>query len=84
MGLFEILDKVGEVVYHLALPPTLLGMHNIFHVSILRKYILDLSHMVEYEPLHLHEDLTYEKYLIQIVDKKDWVLCHRTICYVKI
>ena len=58
VGPFEILDKVREIVYPIVLPLDLLGMHNVFHVLILRKYISNPSHMVEYEPLHLHKDLT--------------------------
>ena len=58
MGLFKILDKTREVTYQLALPSALSGMHNVFHVSMLRKYISDPSHMMEYELLHLQEDLT--------------------------
>ena len=84
VGPFEILDKVREVVYQLVLPQTLSSLYNIFHISMLRKYIPDLSHAVEYEPLHLHKDLTYKEVLISIIDKKDQVLQHRTIPYMKV
>ena len=50
---FEILDKVGHVAYRLALPPSLAEMHNVFHVSMLRKYISDPSHVLDYEALEL-------------------------------
>ena len=81
---FEILDRIREVAYRLVLSPTLSDVHNVFHVSMLRKYILDLSHAVNYEPLQLQKDLTYEEYPVWIVDRKDQVLQHRTIPYVKI
>ncbi|XP_073107195.1 uncharacterized protein [Elaeis guineensis] len=84
IGPFEILDRIGEIAYRLALPPALSGVHNVFHVSMLRKYILDPSHVVSYEPLRLQKDLTYEEYPVRIVDKKDQVLRHRIIPYVKI
>jgi len=45
---FEILERVGEVVYILALPPSLEGVHNVFHVSQLRRYIRDESHVLDY------------------------------------
>jgi hypothetical protein len=48
---FEILERVGPVAYHLALYPELANIHNIFHVSMLRKYIPDPSHIIKYEPL---------------------------------
>ncbi|GJT58364.1 putative nucleotidyltransferase, ribonuclease H [Tanacetum coccineum] len=45
IGPFEILDRVGEVSYRLALPPQLSHVHNVFHVSLLRGY--------KYHPLHI-------------------------------
>ena len=46
IGPFEILSRVGEVAYKLALPPSLSAVHPVFHVSMLRKYILDESHVL--------------------------------------
>ena len=48
IGPFEILERVGKVDYRLALPPSLFGVHDIFHVSMLRKYIADPSHILRY------------------------------------
>ncbi|XP_038971194.1 uncharacterized protein LOC120104341 [Phoenix dactylifera] len=84
VGPFEILDRVGEVAYRLALPPALSSVHNVFHVSMRRKYIPDPNHVVDFEPISLHEDLTYEEYPVRIVDRKDQVLRSRTIPYVKV
>ena len=61
VGPFEVLERMGKVTYRLALPPSLLGIHNVFHVSMLRKYVLDPSHVVDYEPLKLKDDLNYEE-----------------------
>ena len=61
---FEVLEKVGIVTYRLTLPPTLAGVHDVFHIFMLRKYITDPSHIIEYEPLQLREDLSYEEYPI--------------------
>lgn len=47
IGPFEILERVGQVAYRLALPPTLFAVHNDFHVSMLRKYVSDPSHVVK-------------------------------------
>ena len=44
---FEILEMVGTVVYQLALPPNLSGVHEVFHVSMLRKYTPDPAHVVD-------------------------------------
>ena len=47
IGPFEILERVGTVVYLLALPPSMLGVHEVFHVSMLRRYTLDPTHVVD-------------------------------------
>ena len=48
-GPFEILAKVGPVAYQLALPPNI-KIHNVFHVSILKKHIHDATHVIQVEP----------------------------------
>ena len=58
---FEILSWVGNVAYELALPPELFKVHNVFHISPLRKFIPDPNNVIKYEPLQVHEDLTYKK-----------------------
>ena len=45
---FEILERVGTIVYQLALPPNMSGVHEVFHVSMLRKYTPDPAHMVDW------------------------------------
>ncbi|XP_073061970.1 uncharacterized protein [Primulina eburnea] len=88
VGPFEILEKVGTLAYILALPPNMSRIHNVFHVSELRKYVPDPSHILEAEPHLINEDLneklTYKEILIQIVDTMDQVLRRRTISYVKV
>ncbi|KAL5560626.1 hypothetical protein UlMin_036837 [Ulmus minor] len=61
IGPFEILERIGKVAYKLALPSELSTVHNVFHVSMLRKYISDPSHVLESEPIEIREDLTYEE-----------------------
>ena len=53
IGPFEILKRVGTVAYWLALSSSLLGVHEVFHVSILRKYTPDPTHVVDWEELLL-------------------------------
>ena len=72
VGPFEVLDRIGEVAYRLALPPSLAGVHNVFHVSMLRKYIPAPSNVIDHAPLQFKEDLTYKEHPTQIVvDKKE-------------
>ena len=49
---FEILEKVGLVAYQLALPPAI-KVHNVFHVSILKKYVHDATHVIYWNVLQL-------------------------------
>ena len=84
VGPFEVLDKVGALAYRVALPPKLGKIHNVFHVSSLRKYVYDASHVVEIEPIQLNDNLAYEEYPIRIVDATDKVLCRVIVKLVKV
>ena len=53
IGPFEITQRVGKLAYRIALPLDLVRMHDIFHVSMLRKYIANPDVIVEYEPLEI-------------------------------
>jgi hypothetical protein len=49
---FEILDKVGPIAYRLALPPTVKA-HNVFHVSLLKKYVHDSNHIIDWSMIQV-------------------------------
>ena len=51
IGPFEVVQRVGKCAYRLALLPSLSGVHDVFHVSILKKYIIDPSHVLDYSGL---------------------------------
>ncbi|XP_070019734.1 uncharacterized protein [Nicotiana sylvestris] len=68
IGPFEILYRVGDLAYRHALPPSLSVVHPVFHVSILRKYHSDPSHVLYFSTVQLDKDLTYEEESIAIVD----------------
>ncbi|XP_058180201.1 transposon Ty3-G Gag-Pol polyprotein [Rhododendron vialii] len=65
---FQILEKIGEVTYRLALPPQLDRVHNMFHVSMLRKYITHPSHIINRENVELNENVTLEEQPVEIQD----------------
>ncbi|XP_047169419.1 uncharacterized protein LOC124837969 [Vigna umbellata] len=59
LGPYQILKKIGPVAYEVALPPGLANLHNVFHVSQLRKYIPDPKHVLEDE-IQVRKNLTME------------------------
>ena len=73
---------MDEVAYRIALPPALSRIHNVFHESMLRKYIPDPSHSLSYEPFQIRDDLSCEEVPIEILDRKEQVLRNRTIPWV--
>ena len=84
IGPFEILERIGPLAYRLALPPEMEKMHNVFHVSQLRKYIPDPSHVLSYSPLQLQDDLSYTVEPVQVLDRKEKVLRNKAIPLVKV
>ncbi|XP_070012291.1 uncharacterized protein [Nicotiana sylvestris] len=84
IGPFEVLRRVGEVAYELALPPSLSAVHPIFHVSMLRKYHADFSHVLDFGTIQLDESLGYEEEPVAIIDRQDRQLRSKRISAVKV
>ncbi|GAU33777.1 hypothetical protein TSUD_393390 [Trifolium subterraneum] len=84
IGPYQILKRVGPLAYQLALPPSLSGMHDVFHVSQLRKFIPDPFVPVELESIDLQPDLTYQSDPIRIVDRDVKTLKSKKIPTVKV
>ncbi|GKU99858.1 hypothetical protein SLEP1_g12641 [Rubroshorea leprosula] len=84
IGPYPILERIGEVTYKLELPGNLAGVHDVFHVSLLWKYVPDPNHIINPEPIQLWEDLTYDKHPIRILDFKERMMRRRTIRFVKV
>ncbi|XP_021752467.1 uncharacterized protein LOC110717973 [Chenopodium quinoa] len=70
IGPHEILQRIGKVAYRLALPMELSKVHDVFHVSQLRRYIPDKSHVLQPETIELDQSLTYEERPVKILDSK--------------
>ena len=71
IGPFEILERVGTVVYQLALPPNMSSVHEVFNVSMLRRYTPDLAHVVDWGEIEVDTDGTFEEGLVCIMDSRD-------------
>ena len=74
IGPFEVLERVGIVSYRLALPYSLSGVHEVFHVSMLRKYTPDPTYVVDWGGIIVDTDGTFEEGLSRILDNRDQVL----------
>ena len=74
IGPFEILERVGTVAYRLALPPSMSGVHEVFHVSMLQKYTPDPAHVVERGQIEVDTDGTFEEGPVCIFYSCDQVL----------
>ena len=84
IGPFEVFERVGAVAYRLALPPNLSGVHEVFHVSMLRKYTPDPTHVVDWGELVIDADGTFEEGPVRIMDSREQVLQHKTVRLVKV
>ncbi|XP_068305042.1 uncharacterized protein [Pyrus communis] len=84
IGSYMITERVGEVAYRLELPPELAKVHNVFHVSMLRHYVVDPSHVIPPQPLEINPDLTYDEEPVTILDWKEKILRNKTVNLVKV
>ena len=76
---FEILERVGTVAYRLALSPSMSGVHEVFHVSMLRRYTPDPAHVVDWGEIEVDTDETFEEGQVCIIDSRDQVLRRKTV-----
>ncbi|XP_021743398.1 uncharacterized protein LOC110709484 [Chenopodium quinoa] len=81
---YEIIQKVGKVAYKLDLPNELERVHNVFHVSQIRKYIPDMTHVFQPEIIEMDENLTYEERPVRILDSKVRSTRNKDVSIVKV
>jgi hypothetical protein len=82
-GPFEVLDRVGLVAYRLALPP-IVKTHNVFHVSLLKKYVHDSNHIIDWFVIQVELEGEFIPEPQCILDRKETSLRNRTIAQVKV
>ncbi|KAK8980504.1 hypothetical protein V6N11_081971 [Hibiscus sabdariffa] len=84
IGPFEIIEVVGPVAYRLALPPEFSKIHNVFHVSMLRKYRYDPSYVLKPDDMELYPNLSYEEEPVQILACEVKRLRNKSVPLVKV
>ena len=75
---------MGTVAYWLALPSSLSSVHEVFHISMLRKYAPDPAHGVDWGEIDVDTDGTFEEGPVHIMDSRDQVLQCKTVRLVKV
>jgi hypothetical protein len=68
-GPFEILERIGPVAYMLTLPASM-NVHNVFHVSLLKKYIPDANHVIDWNVIQVETEVVLQVHHVLILDGK--------------
>ena len=84
VGTLEILERVGTVACRLALPPSMSGVHEVFHVSMLRRYTPNPAHVADWGEIEVDTDGTFEEGPMCIMDNRDQVLRRKTVRLVRV
>jgi hypothetical protein len=68
-GPFEILERIGPVAYMIALSAYMF-VHNVFHVSFLKKYIPDANHVIDWNVIQVEQEGAFQVHPVHILDQK--------------
>jgi hypothetical protein len=82
IGPYLITARVGSLAYRLQLPESMAGVHPVFHVSMLRKYIRDPELKIEVDPIIIQWDLTIDAQPVRVLEFLEHVMHNHTIKYV--
>ena len=84
IGPYEILDRIGLVAYRLALTSELAKLHNVFHVSMLRKYHYDESHILLVQDIQVQLNFTFGEEPKAILDREVKQMWNKQVSLVKV
>jgi hypothetical protein len=84
IGPYPIINKYGPMSYQVEQLSNLSGVHNVFHVSQLKRYLKPLTNIVVKDTIPLEPDLTYKTHPIQILDQQDRVTRNKTTRFYKV
>ena len=84
IGPFKILERIGTVAYRLVLPPSMSCVHEVFHISMLRKYTPYPARVVDWGQIEVDTDETFEEGPVCILDSRDQVLRRKTMRLVRV
>jgi hypothetical protein len=82
-GPFKILERIGPVENMLALPASM-TIHNVFHISFLKKYIPDANHVIDWNVIQVEQEGVLQVHPVRILDRKNKQLQNRSIGLVKV
>jgi hypothetical protein len=84
IGPYPIIDMYGPTLYQVELPMRLLGVHNVFYVSQLKRCLKPPADVVIEDTIPLELDLTYKAYPTKLLDQQDWVTHNKTTRFYKV
>ncbi|XP_050915605.1 uncharacterized protein LOC127130680 [Lathyrus oleraceus] len=84
IGLYQILQRIGEVTYQIALLPLLSNLHDVFHVSHLRRCISNPSHVIQVDDVQVGDNLTVDVSPVRIEDREVKQMHGKEIALVKV
>ncbi|KAA3461544.1 reverse transcriptase [Gossypium australe] len=84
IGPYEVIERIGPVACRLALPSELENIHDVFHVSMLRRYRSDPSRVISPTEVEICSDMTYGEEPVKILDREVKQLRNKSIALVKV